>query len=164
MIKTDQKGKEEEIFWDTGKVVFLTWVVVPWAYTHIKVHRAIHFRLMHCTHYFMHVLSGSVVWLFGAPRTVDCQAPLPIECSRQEYWSRLPFPTLGNLPYSRESSRPWVQTRIPYVSCIGRWILYHYHHLGSPMLYLKNKIQYFQSSALPGHIFKAPDVSILRML
>ena len=26
------------------------------------------------------------------------QAPLSIEFSRQEYWSRLPFPTLGDLP------------------------------------------------------------------
>ena len=28
-INTDQKGKEEEIFWGTRKVVFLTWVVIP---------------------------------------------------------------------------------------------------------------------------------------
>ena len=26
------------------------------------------------------------------------QAPLSMECSRQEYWSRLPFPTPGDLP------------------------------------------------------------------
>ena len=57
----------------------------------------------------MYVLSCSVVWLFGAPWTVACQAPLPIESSRQEYWSRLPFPTPGNLPYSRESSWPRIK-------------------------------------------------------
>ena len=27
------------------------------------------------------------VWLFAAPWTVACQAPLPMEFSRQEYWS-----------------------------------------------------------------------------
>ena len=33
-----------------------------------------------------------------APWTVGRQAPLPRELSRQDYWSRLPFPTLGALP------------------------------------------------------------------
>ena len=32
------------------------------------------------------------------PWTVDCQAPLSMEFSRQEYWSGLPFPSLGDLP------------------------------------------------------------------
>ena len=27
-----------------------------------------------------------------------CQVPLSMEFSRQEYWSKLPFPTLGDLP------------------------------------------------------------------
>ena len=30
--------------------------------------------------------------------TVAHQAPLSMEFSRQEYWSRLPFPTPGDLP------------------------------------------------------------------
>ena len=30
--------------------------------------------------------------------TVARQAPLSMELSRQEYWSGLPFPSLGNLP------------------------------------------------------------------
>ena len=34
----------------------------------------------------------------ATPWTVACQAPLSVEFSRQEYWSGLPFPTLGNLP------------------------------------------------------------------
>ena len=33
--------------------------------------------------------------------TVDCQAPLSMEFSRQEYWSDLPFPSPGDL-------RTWV--------------------------------------------------------
>ena len=45
--------------------------------------------------------------------------------SRQEYWSRLSCPPWGNLldPGTEPSS---------HVSCIGRWILYHLHNLGSP--------------------------------
>ena len=36
--------------------------------------------------------------IFRDPWTVALQAPLSIEFSRQEYWSGLPFPTLGHLP------------------------------------------------------------------
>ena len=32
------------------------------------------------------------------PGIVAFQAPLSVEFSRQEYWSELPFPSLGNLP------------------------------------------------------------------
>ena len=32
------------------------------------------------------------------PRTVAHQAPLSVGFSRQEYWSGLPFPSLGDLP------------------------------------------------------------------
>ena len=35
--------------------------------------------------------------LFVAPWTVAHQAPLPMEFSRQEYWSGAPFPTPGDL-------------------------------------------------------------------
>ena len=43
------------------------------------------------------VQSFSWVWLFVAQWTVICQAPVPVEFSRQEYWIKLPFPTPGNL-------------------------------------------------------------------
>ena len=32
------------------------------------------------------------------PHGLDCQAPISMGFSRQEYWSGLPFPTPGNLP------------------------------------------------------------------
>ena len=32
------------------------------------------------------------------PWTVACQAPLSMGFSRHEYWSGLPFPSLGDLP------------------------------------------------------------------
>ena len=34
---------------------------------------------------------------------------------------------------SRGSSRPRDCTYISFISCIGRQVLYHYHHLGSPL-------------------------------
>ena len=40
----------------------------------------------------------SHVRLFETPWTVDCQAPLSIEFSRQEHWSGLPFLPPGDLP------------------------------------------------------------------
>ena len=42
--------------------------------------------------------SLSWVWLFATSWTVARQAPLSMEFFRQEYWSRLPFPTPGDLP------------------------------------------------------------------
>ena len=51
------------------------------------------------------VIPGSIcvcvlshVWFFVASWTVARQAPLSMEFSRQEYWSGVPFPTLGDLP------------------------------------------------------------------
>ena len=34
--------------------------------------------------------------------------------------------------FSRGSSPPKDQTDICYVSCIGRWLLYHWSHIGNP--------------------------------
>ena len=59
----------------------------------------------------------SCVWLFAALWTAVPQALLSLGFSRQEYWSRLPC--------SRGSSRLRDQTCVSYVSCIGRWVLYH---------------------------------------
>ena len=42
--------------------------------------------------------SLSRVRLFAAPWTVAHQASLSMEFSRQEYWSRVSFPTPGDLP------------------------------------------------------------------
>ena len=42
--------------------------------------------------------SLSCVQLFVTPWTEAHQAPLSVEFSRQEYWSGLPLPTLGDLP------------------------------------------------------------------
>ena len=42
--------------------------------------------------------SLSHVRLFATPWTVAYQSPLSMGFSRQEYWSGLPFPSLGDLP------------------------------------------------------------------
>ena len=51
--------------------------------------------------------SLSRVQFFVAPWTVACQTPLSIGFSRQEYWSRYPFPSPGHLPY------PGIKPRSP---------------------------------------------------
>ena len=43
-------------------------------------------------------ISHSVVPNFVTPWTLASQAPLSMEFSRQEYWSGLPFPSLGEVP------------------------------------------------------------------
>ena len=55
---------------------------------------------------------------------VDC-SPLgspSMIFSRQEYWSGLPFPPLGNLP------RPGIEP-LSHVSCTGGWVLHRHRHL-----------------------------------
>ena len=44
------------------------------------------------------MLVTQCVWLFVTPRPATCQSPLSMEFSRQEYWSRLLFTSLGDLP------------------------------------------------------------------
>ena len=58
------------------------------------------------------------------PWTVARQAPLSMGFSRQEYWSGLPCPPPGDLPH------PGTKL-VSRVSCTGRWIFYHQHHLSS---------------------------------
>ena len=48
--------------------------------------------------FWMYAPLFSWVHLFAAPWTVACQTPLSIEFSRQEHWSELPFPPLGDPP------------------------------------------------------------------
>ena len=44
--------------------------------------------------------SLSCIRLFAVPWTIAHQAPLPMEFSRQEYWTGVPFSTAGDLPDS----------------------------------------------------------------
>ena len=47
---------------------------------------------MHACHRFSCVRLCETLW------TVARQAPLSMGCSRQKYWSGLPFPSAGDLP------------------------------------------------------------------
>ena len=64
------------------------------------------------------------------PWTVACHAPLSMGFPRQEYWSGLPFPSPGDFP--DRGIKPGSPT-LQRVSCIDTQVLYHYHHLGSPI-------------------------------
>ena len=70
-----------------------SWVI----FIHCCTHRAS--TLPTHTHTHTHTQSLSCVRLFVTPWTVAHQAPLFMEFSRQEYWSGLPFPSPGDLPY-----------------------------------------------------------------
>ena len=48
-----------------------------------------------------YILSDSCVTRW----TVACQAPLSMGFPRQEYWSGLPFPSPGDLPYPGNNKR-----------------------------------------------------------
>ena len=60
------------------------------------------------------------------PWTVAHQAPLSMEFSRQEYWSGLPFPTRGDLPY------PGIDP-VSCICCIWQAEPLSLHHLGRPV-------------------------------
>ena len=53
----------------------------------------------------------SRVRLFATPWTIAHQAPLSMGFSRQEYWSRLPFPSPGDLP------DPGIKPASPALAC-----------------------------------------------
>ena len=72
----------------------------------------------------------SCVQLFVTPWTVACQAPLSMEFSRQEYWSKLPFPTPGDLPHQGSNL---------HLLCLLHWQVDSspLHHLGNPIMSFK---------------------------
>ena len=47
---------------------------------------------------------------------------------------------------SRGSCQPRDHTRVSYIPCIGRRVLYHWHHLGSPYTVVENS-KYRQTSS-----------------
>ena len=63
--------------------------------------------------------SLSLVQLFTTPWIVTLQALLSMQFSRHNYWSRLPFPSPGDLPLERD------QTHLSCLSRVGRRTLSH---------------------------------------
>ena len=94
-------------FWNSSLLTIsqICYMFIPWAYISyisswtLSICRAeflsLHFCM--CTNPSL-VKLLSRVWLFATLWTVAHQAPPSIECSRQEYWSGLPFPSPGDLP------------------------------------------------------------------
>ena len=77
-------------------------------------------NLSACFHLFVViVLMLCCVWLFATPWTIACQAPLSMGFSKQEYWSRLPFPASGIFLTQRSNSR-----LLCLLHC--RQVLYHW--------------------------------------
>ena len=69
----------------------------------------------------------SQVQLFVTLQTKALQAPLSMGMVQARILEWVAVPS------SRESSWPRDQTFVSYVSCIGRWVLYHKCHPGSPL-------------------------------
>ena len=67
----------------------------------------------------MCVLSLSCVPLFETPWTVPGQAPLPMEFSRYECWSQVPFPPPGALP------DPGIELASPVTPVLADRFFYH---------------------------------------
>ena len=72
--------------------------------------------------------SLSWVWLFVSPwTTVAHQAPLSLGFPRQEYWSRLPFPSPGDLPdQGIEPTSPALQTDFLPLCHLGSLFIWYY--------------------------------------
>ena len=71
----------------------------------------------------------SHVQLLPTPWTVACQAPLSMEFSRKEYWSRQPFPSPGYLPNPRiEAGSPALQAGSLPSELPGKPIIEVYHN------------------------------------
>ena len=66
-------------------------IILPHNASHLLMHQYILIKSL-----YVQVLIH--IWLFVTPWTVTHQAPLPVEFSRQEYWSRVPFPSPGHVP------------------------------------------------------------------
>ena len=105
--------------WTAAFFSFLIRFLYTWCILNQEIKSTISGRLWLLRYW---VLSRfSHVQLFVTPWTVVHQAPLSIGFSRQEYWSALSS--------SRGSSGPRDWIRVPYISCICRWVLYHYCRL-----------------------------------
>ena len=77
----------------------------------------------------------SSVQLFATPWTEARQAPLSMEFSSQEYWSRLPLPTPGDLP------DPGIKSVSPVAPALAggfftTWATWetHFNHIGEYMI------------------------------
>ena len=93
--------------------------------------------------------------IFETSWTVACQAPLSMEFCRQEYWSGLPFPTLGDLPDPDKPLSPSLQVvSLPLT------------HLGFPLVTTEiDSVEIFiECLNLPGCVFRSCSIYISPVL
>ena len=81
----------------------------------------------------------SHVWLFAIPWIVSRQPPLSMGILQARILEWVVMPS------SRGSSQPRDWNGISSVSCIGRWVLYHWHNLGIYFLVNVSKIPWEDS-------------------
>ena len=96
------------------------------------------------------------VQLFATLWPVASQAPLSLEFSRWEYWSRLPFPTPGCL--SNPGIEPWLLClllgkRILYCCATWKAHLNYIEYLSFGQIYKHNSTYYLRTPLLPEKIF-----------
>ena len=80
-------------FWIRFYEVFFSWYRIVWTFIYCGCMGAAY--------------SVAQLWLFATPLIEAHQAPLYMGFSKQEYWSGLPFPALGDLPDS------WIEAASP---------------------------------------------------
>ena len=79
----------------------------------------------------MHSKSHQLCPTLCNPTDVAQEAPLSIGFARREYRSVVLY------PLSRDTPHLGIKPETSYISCIGRNVLYHYHHLGSTKYWYK---------------------------
>ena len=109
-IRFELKRKEN---WYCRRYYILRLFLAPLAFPQVLRPEGANELPWHCVCLLSHVQ------LFATPWSVAHQAALSMGFSSLEYWNGLPFPSPGNLP------DPGNQIHVFFISCIGRWILYH---------------------------------------
>ena len=98
-------------FLPRNKHLLISWLQSDFGAQKSKVWHCFHCLPINCLPYDRKkrkCYSLSRVRLFVTPWTVDCQASLSEEFSRQEYWSGLPFPSPGDCP------NPGIEQSLPH--------------------------------------------------
>ena len=94
------------------------------------------------------LIGFSCVRLFATPRATACQDPLSMGFSRWEYWNGLSCPPPGDLPNLRD------QTHLPFVSCTGKQIIYHWATV-EVLLFFRSQI-FTERQHVPGTMLGGP--------
>ena len=134
-------------------VIFLLHLVIYVVFWGVSVNlfKSLFWILYYTMHTCIHTKSLQSC-LTVIPWAVACQAPLSTAFCRQEYWCWVA------MPFSRGSSQSRHQTCVSYVSCIGRWVLYHWRHVGSPIqLIILHILGFVELHSFPLTVSCVPD-------